>query len=94
LTLNTIRSDDTTLAVAYCRLTSAVFLQRALLAAFDRQVTNEDRAVLEATEPDAPLDTASGEEFHMPSDRPGLVMRRKLAELLARHGEAEVRAAP
>jgi phenylpropionate dioxygenase-like ring-hydroxylating dioxygenase large terminal subunit len=62
------------------------------IIAFDRQVTNGDRAVLEATESDAPLDTASGEEFHMPSDRPGLVMRRKLAELLVQHGEAETRA--
>jgi phenylpropionate dioxygenase-like ring-hydroxylating dioxygenase large terminal subunit len=62
------------------------------IIAFDRQVTSEDRAVLEATEADVPLDAASGEEFHMPSDRPGLVMRRMLAALLARHGEVEVRA--
>ncbi|MBL8837319.1 MAG: aromatic ring-hydroxylating dioxygenase subunit alpha [Alphaproteobacteria bacterium] len=61
------------------------------IVAFDRQVTNEDRLILEATEADAPLDTASGEEFHMSSDKPGLIMRRKLAELLAAHGEPEMR---
>jgi hypothetical protein len=30
-------------------------------------------------------------ELHMPTDRPGLEMRRMLAKLLAEHGEAEVR---
>jgi hypothetical protein len=30
-------------------------------------------------------------ELHMPTDRPGLEMRRMLANLLAEHGEAEVR---
>lgn len=61
--------------------------------AFDRQVTNEDRAVLESTDSDAPLDQASGEEFHMPSDKPGLVMRRMFKALLEAHGEREIRRA-
>lgn len=64
----------------------------ASVVAFDRQVTAEDRAVLESTDPDVPLDRASGEEFHMPSDKPGLLMRQRLAELLAAVGEAEIRA--
>jgi phenylpropionate dioxygenase-like ring-hydroxylating dioxygenase large terminal subunit len=64
----------------------------ASVVAFDRQVTSEDRAVLESTDADAPLDRASGEEFHMPSDKPGLVMRQRLGELLAAAGETEVRA--
>jgi len=59
--------------------------------AFDRQVTNEDRMVLESTEYDSPLNAASGEEFHMPSDRANLIMRKKLAKLLADHGETEQR---
>jgi len=59
--------------------------------AFDRQVTNEDRMVLESTECDSPLNSASGEEFHMPSDRANLIMRKKLAKLLADHGETEQR---
>jgi hypothetical protein len=48
--------------------------------------------VLESTDADVPLDRASGEEFHMPSDKPGLVMRQRLGELLAAAGETEVRA--
>lgn len=59
--------------------------------AFDRQVTNEDRAILEITDYDVPLDLASREEFHMPSDRPGLEMRKRLGALLREHGEPEIR---
>ena len=29
-------------------------------------------------------------EMHMPSDRPGMMMRRRLMELLEAHGEKEV----
>jgi phenylpropionate dioxygenase-like ring-hydroxylating dioxygenase large terminal subunit len=61
--------------------------------AFDRQVTNEDRAILEITDYDVPLDLASREEFHMPSDRPGLEMRKRLGALLREHGEPEIRRA-
>jgi phenylpropionate dioxygenase-like ring-hydroxylating dioxygenase large terminal subunit len=63
----------------------------ASVVAFDRQVTQEDRAVLEACDWDVPLQRMSGEEFHMPSDKPGLLMRDKLAALLAEAGETEVR---
>ena len=59
------------------------------IIAFDRRVTEEDRAVLEGTDFDAPLDMNSGVERHMPSDQPGLLMRRMLLELLAAHGETE-----
>ena len=61
------------------------------IIAFDRQVTLEDKAILESTDPDVPLSLDSGEEFHMPSDRPGMVMRRQLLALLAAHGETEAR---
>lgn len=54
------------------------------IIAFDRQVTGEDKEILESTEYDVPLDQNSGLEFHMPSDKPGLLMRRQLAALLAR----------
>jgi hypothetical protein len=60
--------------------------------AWDRRVTGEDRAMLETTEHDVPLDLRSGEEFHMPSDQPGLEVRRRLLQLLHEHGEREVRA--
>jgi phenylpropionate dioxygenase-like ring-hydroxylating dioxygenase large terminal subunit len=63
------------------------------IIAFDRQVTNEDRLILEGTDADSPLDAASGEEFHMPSDKPSLVMRRLLLDLLEAHGETEQRRA-
>lgn len=53
--------------------------------AFDRQVTNEDRGILEACEWDVPLDLASGREFHMPSDKPGLEMRKMLKAVIAAH---------
>ena len=59
--------------------------------AFDRAVTLEDRAILESCEADVPLAVVDGEELHMPSDRPGLAMRKMLAELLAAHGETEQR---
>lgn len=60
------------------------------IIAFDRQVTEEDRLVLETTEYDVPLRLDSGREFHMPSDRPGIVMRKRLLALLHEHGEDEV----
>jgi len=39
---------------------------------------------------DAPLDIARHVEANMPSDRPGLIMRRRLLELVHAHGEEEV----
>lgn len=60
------------------------------IIAFDRRVTDEDRPILESTEPDVPLEMTSRREFHMPSDKPGLIMRRRLLELLRTHGESEV----
>jgi phenylpropionate dioxygenase-like ring-hydroxylating dioxygenase large terminal subunit len=56
--------------------------------AFDRRVTLEDIHILEGTDPDVPLDGRG--ELNMASDKPGLIMRRKLGALLAAHGEAEV----
>jgi len=61
------------------------------IVAFDRQVTAEDKGVLESTDFDAPLDLASGEEKHMTSDQPGMVMRKQIVALLATHGETETR---
>jgi phenylpropionate dioxygenase-like ring-hydroxylating dioxygenase large terminal subunit len=59
--------------------------------AFDRAITLEDKGILESCDADVPLAVVDGEELHMPSDRPGLMMRRMLAELLQRHGESEIR---
>ncbi|MFM7345359.1 MAG: Rieske 2Fe-2S domain-containing protein [Tagaea sp.] len=49
--------------------------------AFDRAVTLEDKAILEATDPFVPLRDFATEERHMPSDKPGLIMRRMLLAL-------------
>jgi phenylpropionate dioxygenase-like ring-hydroxylating dioxygenase large terminal subunit len=57
--------------------------------AFDRAVTLEDKRILETTDYDVPLDLT--EERHMPTDKPGMVMRKKLAALLKFHGETEQR---
>ena len=56
---------------------------------WDAAVVYEDREILEATDPDAALDPTKRVEAHMPSDRPGLIMRRRLTELLGAHGEPE-----
>jgi hypothetical protein len=45
--------------------------------------------ILAACDDDVPLSMTG--ELHMPTDRPGLEMRRLLAKLLTDHGEAEVR---
>jgi hypothetical protein len=55
---------------------------------FDRAVVQEDRHILEGTEHDVALDPR-GVEFSMASDKPGLILREMLRDLLARHGEAE-----
>jgi phenylpropionate dioxygenase-like ring-hydroxylating dioxygenase large terminal subunit len=62
-----------------------------LLIDFDEVITREDKDILEATDPDALVDTRRrGIEFSMDSDKPGMLIRKQLMELLARHGEAEV----
>ncbi len=62
-----------------------------LLIDFDAEITREDKDILESTDPDAVVDLRRrGVEYSMDSDRPGILIRRKLMELLAHHGEAEV----
>jgi phenylpropionate dioxygenase-like ring-hydroxylating dioxygenase large terminal subunit len=65
----------------------------AEVIAFDRAITLEDKTILESCDADVPLSTLDGEEMHMVSDRPGLIMRRMLAKLLRDHGETERRLA-
>ncbi len=45
---------------------------------------------LRSTDPDAIVDTSRKLEMHMPSDRPGMLMRKRLNALLEAHGEREV----
>jgi phenylpropionate dioxygenase-like ring-hydroxylating dioxygenase large terminal subunit len=62
-----------------------------LLVDFDHEITREDKDMLECTDPDALVDTRRrGVEYSMDSDRPGMLIRKQLMELLARHGESEV----
>lgn len=62
-----------------------------MLIDFDAEITQEDKKILESTDPDAAVDLRRrGVEFSMDSDPPGILIRRKLMELLTRHGEAEV----
>lgn len=53
---------------------------RQEIIAFDRQVTLEDKRILESTDPDIPLRLS--DEHHMPTDKPGIIMRKKMAALL------------
>ncbi|MEI6320285.1 MAG: aromatic ring-hydroxylating dioxygenase subunit alpha [Pseudomonadota bacterium] len=57
---------------------------------WDRAIITEDRDILEATDADAAIDTRRRAEFHMESDRPGLLMRKQLMALLEQHGETEI----
>jgi phenylpropionate dioxygenase-like ring-hydroxylating dioxygenase large terminal subunit len=62
-----------------------------LLIDFDAEITREDKDILESTDPDAVVDTRRrGVEYSMDSDRPGMLIRKHLMELLARHGEPEI----
>jgi phenylpropionate dioxygenase-like ring-hydroxylating dioxygenase large terminal subunit len=62
-----------------------------LLIDFDHVITREDKDILESTDPDALVDTRRrGVEYSMDSDRPGMLIRKQLMELLAAHGEQEV----
>jgi phenylpropionate dioxygenase-like ring-hydroxylating dioxygenase large terminal subunit len=57
---------------------------------WDAAIIEEDKDALESTDPDAIVDMGRKLEMHMPSDRPGMIMRKRLMELLTAHGEAEV----
>lgn len=60
------------------------------LRAWDAAILEEDRGILESTDPDTPVDMGRKVEAHMPSDRPGMIMRERLMKLLRDHGEEEI----
>ena len=60
------------------------------LRAWDRAIIEEDRDILESTDPDAVVDMSRKVEMHMPSDRPGMIMRTRINKLLQEHGETEI----
>ena len=51
------------------------------VAAFERAISLEDKAILETTDYDVPLDLKY--EQHMMTDKPGILMRKKLKALLS-----------
>jgi phenylpropionate dioxygenase-like ring-hydroxylating dioxygenase large terminal subunit len=57
---------------------------------WDFKITREDKDIIESTDPDTPIDMSRHAEAHMASDRPGMIMRRRLMRLLEEHGECEV----
>jgi len=58
---------------------------------FDFEITREDKEIIESTDADAMVDTSRhGVEFSMPSDKPGMIMRKQILALLRQHGEEEV----
>jgi phenylpropionate dioxygenase-like ring-hydroxylating dioxygenase large terminal subunit len=57
---------------------------------WDFKITREDKDIIESTDPDTPVDMTRRVEAHMVSDRPGMIMRRRLSKLLEDHGESEV----
>lgn len=63
-----------------------------LLNDWDTRVVLEDKVILESVNPDAPVDVARRDEASMLSDRPGMLMRKRLLALLQAHGEDEVHA--
>ena len=88
VTIATPISDRTSQIVQFClRNDTEADAKAEDIIAFDRAVTLEDRAILETTDYDTPLDLT--QEQHMISDQPGILMRRKLAALLKQHGEGE-----
>lgn len=79
--------DCTSQIVQFCvRNDTEADASAEAIIAFDRQVVDEDKRVLESTDYDTPVDVTV--EQHMPSDQPGIVMRRQLAALLNNAGAA------
>jgi phenylpropionate dioxygenase-like ring-hydroxylating dioxygenase large terminal subunit len=81
-------SDNQSQTVQFClRNDSEVDAPAAGVIAFDRKVTLEDKAILESTRFDVPLEMQ--QEEHMATDKPGILMRRRFAALLKADREAE-----
>jgi phenylpropionate dioxygenase-like ring-hydroxylating dioxygenase large terminal subunit len=81
-------NDSASQIVQFClRNDTEADTPAADVIAFDRAVTLEDKAILETTDYNTPLDLTK--EQHMMTDKPGILMRRKLSALLKAHGEME-----
>jgi phenylpropionate dioxygenase-like ring-hydroxylating dioxygenase large terminal subunit len=84
-------NDGTSQIVQFCLRNDTETQTKAEDArGFDRAVTLEDKAILETTDYDVPLDLSW--EQHMATDKPGMLMRRRFASLLQTYGESEATA--
>ena len=90
ITAATPITDDRSMIIQFCyRSDTEDDVKAEDIIAFDRDVTLEDKRILETTEFDVPLDNSDPREFHMATDLPGLRMRRRLKELFTEFGEEE-----
>ncbi|HEY9878044.1 MAG TPA: aromatic ring-hydroxylating dioxygenase subunit alpha [Leptolyngbyaceae cyanobacterium] len=81
-------SDGASQMVQFCvRNDTEADTKAADVIAFDRAVTLEDKQILESTDYDVPL--SPSREEHMFTDRPGILIRKKVAALLKSYGEVE-----
>lgn len=81
-------NDSTSQMVQFClRNDTEADTSSQDVIAFDRAVTLEDKRILESTHYDVPL--SLNQEQHMFTDKPGIIMRKKIAALLKAHGELE-----
>lgn len=81
-------SDRASQMVQFCvRNDTEADTPAADVIAFDRAVTLEDKLILESTDYDVPL--RPSQEEHMFTDKPGIMIRKKVAALLKAHGEKE-----
>ena len=79
-------SDRASQMVQFCvRNDTEADAPAADIIAFDRAVTLEDKRILESTDCDVPL-TMRAEE-HMFTDRPGIMIRKKIAALIKAYPE-------
>lgn len=80
--------DDRSQMVQFClRNDTEAETKASDVIAFDRAVTLEDKRILESTDYDVPLSLS--QEEHMATDRPGILIRKKIAALLRAHAEVE-----
>lgn len=79
-------SDRVSQMVQFCvRNDTEADTPAADVIAFDRAVTLEDKRILESTDFDVPL--TMKEEEHMFTDRPGIMIRKKIAALIKTYEE-------
>ena len=81
--------DNTSQMVQFClRNDNPDLIAQQKIIDFDRQVTLEDKAILEQTSPDVPLNHLK--ERNLVTDKPGILMRKQISQLLKSYGEVEV----